>query len=387
MDFKNFLQNLKSFFVTKRPLPSGFFAYQTPPDLDDQYRLHLRIEKDGTGILVINASTVLHLNQMAVENAYYMIKSWDVDEAVEEITRRYRVDSKQARYDYEEFVEKVETLIKTPDLDPVTYLDIDRQEPYSSEISAPYRLDCAVTYKVRRDDSHSSAPIERVDRELSTEEWKSIIHKAYDNGIPHILFTGGEPTLREDLPELLQEAEDLGLVTGVLTDGLDLIDDSYRTDLLQRGLDHLLVILDPENDQQWDSLGKVLPEDVFTAVHLTLQHGSDLKETIRRLAEMGANALSLSTTDSTLSDELKTLRDFAAMLQLDLVWDIPVPYSKNNPVSFELENADSQEVLEGAGKAWLYIEPDGDVLPAQGIHEHILGNILRDSWEDLWEKT
>lgn len=184
MDLKKFLQNLKSFFATKRPLPFGFYAYQTPPELDDQYRLHLRIEKDGTGILVINASTVLHLNQTAVENAFYMIKGLDVDDAVEEITRRYRVDSKQARYDYEDFVEKVETLIKTPDLDPVSYLDIDRQEPYSTEISAPYRLDCAITYKVRQDESDTSAPVERVDRELSTEEWKSIIHKAFDNGIP-----------------------------------------------------------------------------------------------------------------------------------------------------------------------------------------------------------
>ncbi len=102
---------------------------------------------------------------------------------------------------------------------------------------------------------------------------------------------------------------------------------------------------------------------------------------------MSANALSLSTTDPTLSDQLKTLRDFAAMLQLDLVWDIPVPYSINNPVSFELENADSQKAPEGAGKAWLYIEPDGDVLPAQGVYEHILGNILSDKWEDIWEKT
>jgi hypothetical protein len=385
MDFKKFFQNLKSFFATKKPLPSGFYAYQTPPELDEQYRLHLRIEKDGTGILIINASTVLHLNQTAVENAYNMIKGLNVDEAVEEIIHRYNVDSKQARFDYEEFVEKVETLIKTPDLDPVTYLDIDRQEPYSSDISAPYRLDCAVTYKVRQDDSHSSAPIERVDRELSTEEWKSIVHIAFDNGIPHILFTGGEPTLREDLPQLLQEAEDLGLVTGVLTDGLNLIDDSYRTEFLQKGVDHLLIALDPGNDQQWIALGKILPEDVFTAVHLTLQHGSDLQGTIRRLAEMGTNALSLSATDPALSDELKTLRDFAAMLQLDLIWDIPVPYSKNNPVSFELENADSQKAPEGAGKAWLYIEPDGDVLPAQGVYEHILGNILKDKWEDIWE--
>ncbi len=38
----------------------------------------------------------------------------------------------------------------------------------------------------------------------------------------------------------------------------------------------------------------------------------------------------------------------------------------------------------GAGHAWLYIEPDGDVLPAQGINQ-VLGNILKDPWETIWQ--
>ncbi len=31
----------------------------------------------------------------------------------------------------------------------------------------------------------------------------------------------------------------------------------------------------------------------------------------------------------------------------------------------------------------LYVEPDGDVLPAQG-YNIVLGDLLRDSWETLW---
>jgi len=57
-----------------------------------------------------------------------------------------------------------------------------------------------------------------------------------------------------------------------------------------------------------------------------------------------------------------------------------VPYSALNPVSLELEG---NEVPEGAGRAWLYVEPDGDVLPAQGVNR-VLGNILRDPWEQIW---
>jgi len=61
-----------------------------------------------------------------------------------------------------------------------------------------------------------------VDRELNTSEWITILDKSWNAGIPHIIFTGGEPTLREDLPELIMHAEALGQVSGLLTDGLRL---------------------------------------------------------------------------------------------------------------------------------------------------------------------
>jgi hypothetical protein len=37
-------------------------------------------------------------------------------------------------------------MIETPDLDPVSFLGIDRQEPYT-DLVAPYRMDCAITYQ------------------------------------------------------------------------------------------------------------------------------------------------------------------------------------------------------------------------------------------------
>lgn len=379
------IQSIKEFFSKKQPLPQGMFTYQSPPDADDQYRLHLRIDQEGQGILVVNASTVLHLNQTAVEFAYYFVRQIDREEAIQRIAKRYRVDEDQIRRDFDEFLEKLQTLIHTPDLDPVTYLDIERQEPYSDKSTAPYRLDCALTYRVGADSHRSHAPTDRVDRELSTEEWVAIIHKAYNSGIPHLLFTGGEPTLREDLPEILLKAEELGLVTGLLTDGLKLGDDDFRKALLVNGLDHVMIVFDPDKPELWDNLQKILAEDLFTTVHLTLERGKNLKAHVNRLAQMGANALSLSAVDKDLTNELEQLRDFAAMQQLELVWDMPVPYSSNNPVTLELEKAEDEKPPEGAGKAWLYVEPDGDVLPAQGMYENILGNLLTDEWEAIWQ--
>lgn len=380
----NLIESIKQFFSQKEPLPAGMYSYQTPPESDEPYRLHLRIEADGSGLLVINASTVLHLNQTAVEYAYHIIKETPEEEIISEVARRYQVGVDQVKMDFENFQNQIQTLIHTPDLDPVTYLNIERQEPYTASLSAPYRMDCALTYKVGEKSRPEDAPTDRVDRELTTEEWSAILHKAYKAGVPHILFTGGEPTLREDLPELLQLTEDLGLVTGLLSDGLKCADKTYLDRLLQSGLDHLMMVFDPDDERDWQVLEAVLPEDLFTTVHLTLRDSEDLGPVIERLAEMDANALSLSAADPALAEELQRLRDVAATQQLELVWDMPVPYSGNNPVSLELENADEQEAPKGAGKAWLYVEPDGDVLPAQGMYDQVLGNLLRDDWEQVW---
>lgn len=381
----NLIETIKDLFTQKEPLPAGMYTYQTPPEEKQQHRLHLRIEKDGTGLLVIDASTVLHLNQTAVEYAFHLIEHTDTDAVVEAVSKRYKIDREHIHQDYQSFMDRINTLIETPDLDPVTYLEIERQEPYTADISAPYRLDCAITYEVSEESHRELAPLDRVDRELTTSEWEIIFQKAFDQGIPHLLFTGGEPTMREDLPDLILKAEELGLVTGLLTDGLKLDDDAYRSMLLMNGLDHLMIVFDPDNPKEWEVLHKVLADDIHTTVHLTLRKGEDLHPHLQRMAEMGVHAVSLSEASLDLTKELEDLRDFAAVLQMDLVWDMPVPYSENNPVTLELEKAAEKEAPEGAGKAWLYVEPDGDVLPAQGLYDQILGNILNDPWDKIWE--
>lgn len=378
-------QSIKEMYSQKKPIAPGLYCYQSPPAEESPYRLQLRVEKDGKGVLVVNAATILHLNQTAAEFAYHIIQGTDFDTAIDLIAHRYNISSEQIVQDYAEFQNQIQTLIQTPDLDPVMYLGIEREDPYATEISAPYRLDCALTYAVNMEDPLESALADRVDRELTTEEWLKIIEKACEIGIPHILFTGGEPTLRTDLPELIQKAEDLGMVTGLLSDGIQLSNDSYRQTLLASGLDHLMLILDPDNLLQWAALTKILPEDLFTTVHLTLKPDSDLEPVIKRLKDMGANALSLSASDPNLAGELENVRNYAAVLQLELIWDMPVPYSRNNPVSLELAESKEQEPPQGAGKAWLYVEPDGDVLPAQGQYDQVLGNLLTDPWDRIWQ--
>jgi hypothetical protein len=380
MDFFNRL--IDRVFPPAHPLPAGMYHYQAPADAPIPYRMHLRIEPDGQGILIINASTVLHLNQTATELAYYLVKQVPEEETVQQILNRYHISRPEALKDYQDLVERIQALVKTPDLDPETFMDFERRDPYSTAISAPYRLDCALTYRSSTGTSEEIAP--KVKRELDLKEWETILQKAWDAGIPHIIFTGGEPTLHPELVDLIAFTQNIGQVVGLITDGLRLSETVYLHKLLQSGLDHIMILLDPQEEQSWEALRDVLAENLFTTVHVTItqKNASEVDTLFDRLFGMGVTSISLSADDPNLKDALTAARHGVAERKMSLVWDLPVPYSEFHPVALEL--AEHEQPPKGAGTAWLYVEPDGDVLPAQGV-QTILGNFLTDPWEKIWK--
>lgn len=373
-------------FSPYEPVPAGMYTTQIQFESPIGHRLHLRVEENGEGLLVLDAATVLHLNRTAAEYAYYLIRGLPDGEIARQVSTRYKIGQEKASQDYLDFKERLNTLIHTPDLDPVTFLDFDRVSPHSTALSAPLRLDCALTYRTVDEVQQGAAPLERVKRELLTREWKIILKKAWDAGIPHVIFTGGEPTLRPDLPELVACAEELGMVCGVLSNGWRFTELDYMHDVLNAGLDHLMIILDPDDETAWEALRDTLAEDLFVAVHFTITHQNRerIREILEKLAHQKVKGISLSVSDPSLTEELALARDLAAHYELPLVWDIPVPYSSLNPVALELQN--TEQIPSGAGRAWLYVEPDGDVLPGQGINQ-VLGNLLTDPFEIIWEKA
>lgn len=368
-------------FSKVQPLPAGTHHLQGAQD-ERPYRMHLRLQGDGSGILIVNASTILQLNPTAAEYAFHFIKGTAPQEAAKQVAARYRISKATALQDFNDFVDRIQTLISTPDLDPVSFLDFELAQPHSADLNAPIRLDCALTYRLPPNTRAEHAPTKRVDRELTTDEWKTVLDKAWMAGIPHVTFTGGEATLRDDLPDLIAHAERNGQVCGLLTDGLKLADKEYFQILLQTGLDHLLFILQPENPASWVALEAVMPQDIFVTAHLTLNRENIAKAeaALDGLAKLQVQSLSLTSSEESLHEMLETLRDKAATLGLTLRFDLPVPYSASNPVALETQE---DAVPEGAGKAWMYVEPDGDLLPAQGMAERALGNLLRDEWKML----
>ena len=384
--FNKIEQFFDNLFMAVQPVPAGIYQYQAPADAPLPYKWHLRIEADGTGLLVLNASTVLHINNTAAEYAYYLAQGKKKAEIVQRVVERYDVEKAQAEKDLDEFIEKVTLLIESEDLDPVTYLDMERVTPHTKKLSAPLRIDCALTYKVSPGTESAVAPIERVTRELTTREWETILEAVWNAGIPHVVFTGGEPTLRDDLPDLISKTEQIGLVSGILTDGLKLVDKKYLATLLNSGLDHIMLLANETSKDFWKALKLLMPADIAVTVHVTLTESNqaDFIAFLDKLAKEGVTSISLSAEEESLSKQLEEASQKTAELGMRLVWDLPVPYSASHPLALEQRDA-GNHMDEGAGKTWLYVEPDGDVLPAQGINR-VMGNILRDPWSKIWKR-
>ncbi len=373
----NIFHSIRAYFSPIQTLPAGIYHYISPPDDTRDYRLHLRVEPDGSGILIVNASTILHLNQTAAEYAYCIVKNMPPAEAARRLGTRYNVSKDQALADYQNLVDRIQILINTPDLDPETFLEFDRKGAHTGRISAPYRLDCALTYRLPADSAPEAAPVERVKRELSADEWYKIMDKAALLGIPHMVFTGGEPTLRPELAELIAHAEANDQITGLISDGLRFNDAKYLNEILSKGLDHIMMVFDPSQERAWSALENLLHANIFVAVHLTVDHEtySAFPALLTRLGESGVKAISLSSNNPEMKDQIETARNLVAAHNLELIWNLPVPYSALHPIALETTLWTS---IPGAGRDWLYIEPDGDVLPTQGVNQ-VLGNFLQVS--------
>lgn len=63
------------FFPAHGPIPPGNYRGNLYTQSSLPNKAHLRVEKDGNGILILNGSLVLHLNQTATELAYYLIQN------------------------------------------------------------------------------------------------------------------------------------------------------------------------------------------------------------------------------------------------------------------------------------------------------------------------
>lgn len=114
----------------------------------------------------------------------------------------------------------------------------------------PVSLLAELTHRCPLQCPYCSNPLdlERVNGELDTETWCRVIDEANELGVLQTHFSGGEPTLRQDLPDLVRHAAGIGQYTNLITAGV-LLDREKLELLADAGLDHLqLSIQDSEAD-------------------------------------------------------------------------------------------------------------------------------------------
>lgn len=394
--------------ANKSGISPGLYHFRKSDDLS-KTRIHLRVDPDGCGTLVINASSILHLNPTAALIAYHHLGGSSADEIKIEIIRGFHQVEDQVDQDIKLISADLDAFILADGQPVNTYSGVEINAPYSQHPTAPYRMDLAVTYRCNNDCPHCYNARLRSYPELDTAAWKKIIDRLWDLNIPHLIFTGGEPTLRDDLPELIQYAENLGQITGLNTNARRLSDDKFTQSLVDAGLDHVQITVeshDPEiHDEMVNKQGawkqtiaglqNVLNSSLFVMTNTTMLKNNHLSigKTLDLLIGLGVptiglNALIYSGRGKDVGtglneDELTPLLDLAkektAESGTKLIWYTPTLYCHFNPMEMDLG-------IKGCTAA-LYnmcVEPDGGVIPCQSYY-HQLGNLLNDPWNSIWE--
>jgi radical SAM protein with 4Fe4S-binding SPASM domain len=359
-------------------------------------------------LLLVNASRVIHLNPTASFMAKMILSDKPEDEAIRAITKKYQISKEQSRIDYKILKSQVDELIRPDGACPIHEMEIDVVPPFSAHPSAPYRMDCAITYRCNNDCSHCYNARPRDYPELPTEQWKEIIEQLWQIGIPHIVFTGGEPTLRPDLLELVKHAENTGQITGLNTNGRRLMDKQFINQLVEAGLDHVQITLESHDfamhdqmvcskgawEQTVEGIKNAIDSPLFVMTNTTLLKNNTpfLSDTLDFLEEMGVPTIGLNAliysgkglsvnsglNETELAPLLEIARKKTQARGQRLIWYTPTQYCNFDPMSLELG-------IKGCTAA-LYnmcIEPDGSIIPCQSYY-HSLGNLLTDPWDSIW---
>ena len=375
-------------------------------------KLHLRVEKDGSGLLVVNASHVLYLDRTGVDfvkhylgyNQKKPLVGSVKDNVVLRIMAKYKVGRKKAGEDYDRLMNSIWGVV-AGNTCPFTSFDIKIKTPDNSQLKAPLRVDLALTYRCNSNCGHCYAGGPRQTKELSTDEWMKIIRKVRDFEVPNVVFTGGESLMRDDLETLIAGAERLGIVTGLITNGRLLTKERVAS-LKKAGLDYAQITIESPDPEIHNAMCRVECFDetvagirntigeIYTTTNTTITTANkdtvvDLVPFLHKLGikRFGMNAIIRAgrgvEAEGVTYEELKVLLPEviakAEQLGMEFLWYTPTKYHKMNPVEMGLGVKACS-----AARITLAVEPDGGVIPCQSYFKPI-GNALTDEFPTIWE--
>lgn len=406
------LDDLGGFMASVRPRSRprpGLYAYRTNPPGGSR-RVHLRIEADGAGLLLVDVSDVVHLNPTAALVAKMALEKKSPARAVAAMRARFHgAERSRVEREVAQVYAMVEHVSTTIDRCPTCGLaGLKRAPLFSTPVHAPYKADLALTYGCNNACRHCYNERGRTGMpSLELDDWRRVLDKLASVGVPHVIFTGGEPTLVAALPELIRYANRLSLVTGLNTNGRRLADRSFTRSLAESGLSHVQITLESCHahvhnamtaaasfDETVGGIRAALDAGLHTITNTTLTrrnvgHADRIVGFLHRLGirTFAANGMIYSGGGRTSSDAipeeemgpvLVRVRDRAEELGMQFLWYTPTAYCRLSPVELGLGPRRCN-----AGEYSIAIEPNGDVLPCQSYYTPV-GNILRDRWSTIW---
>ena len=127
--------------------------------------------------------------------------------------------------------------------DPADGLSVlEQRKSQAATFGIPLAVLAELTHRCPLQCPYCSNPLEleRNNAELTTGEWKRVLSELAEIGVLQIHFSGGEPTARKDLAELIRHATDVGLYTNLITSAVLLTKEKLIA-LVDAGLCHIQI--------------------------------------------------------------------------------------------------------------------------------------------------
>jgi len=378
-------------------------------------RLHLR--RGEPNMLWVNGKDLLLVNNTAAEFIETFIEVMSKYYSNVDADRFKREIAKRMQQHYPKV--PVDVLIK--DFDdiygtitavgcgscPISDVKLETKETNPKLWTAPPRMDLALTYNCNNNCFFCYTGGPRKGRELSTAEWKTALDNLWNSGIPQVVFTGGEPTLRNDLIELVNHAQQF--VTGLITNGRKLA--ALAPELHRVSLDYVQVSLEshlPEVHDRMVGVNGAWQEtcdgirgaiasglEVITNTTLTKDNIALFPDLMKTGPSLGLKIMACNTiicsgrgACSKQNSEVP-LTEFKSAISraveaankagIRLEWYSPTCYKQFNPLEFGFGPKSCS-----AAQYNMTIEPDGSVIPCQSWLKEKVGNILTDPWSNIW---
>ena len=303
----------------------------------------------------------------------------------------------------------------------VDTVDIERMSirSYADNMYAPHRMDLMISamtdgegrWKCNQKCLFCYAAGESLSatKEMSTDDWKRAIDNLKKAGVPMLTFTGGEPTQREDLCRLIEYSK--WFVTRLNTNGT-LLTEELCENLCRASLDSLQITLYSHDESIHNSLvgapcfdrtAQGIKNAVAAGLDVSIntplcRKNADYLETLRFISSLGVRFVTVSGLICTgMAENRHGEYDLTADELYNILKEAKAFCNENGlEIDFTSPGLVDEERLEalgmntpmcGACLSNMAIAPDGTVIPCQSWlnSEGALGNILTDSFKDIWE--